>query len=326
MKYSKRFEEYKSTFEKSYLSIEKISKLFTPQTIGENVKLLAGINDGRYAIAVMNLNSKIDFELSSTSLIEVEKIYSDKLTEDETLIFSLMDNDLISIFISFAIDMEGVIKNDSEVSIVELYNRYLYWQKMFSHKKEGLPENTIKGLIHELFIIKEFMIPKYGFARSLKGWIGTEKNHKDFAYADGMWYEVKAVNAGKKSVEISSIEQLDSDHLGLIILTEFEKTSENDRYGINLLKIVNELLNTSEIDSDKLEIMSRIILMGIPADELNDANSIVNSYTYIVKETRHYKVDKNFPRISRENLPKAIGDVSYEIIISDIQKYSTEFL
>lgn len=324
MNYNKRFEEYKSTFDKSYLNIDKINNQFTPQSIGENVKLLAGISEGRYAVAVINFNKEIEFDLSSTTLIEVKKIKSDE--KNETLIFSLMDDELLSIFISFAIDLEGLINNDDKISIIELYNRYLYWQKMFSQKRNIVAEKTVKGLIHELFILKELMIPKYGVTQSLKGWGGTEKNHKDFAYADGMWYEVKAVNFGKQTVRISSVEQLDSKRHGLLIVTEFERTSNDDSSGTNLINLVDEILNTAEVETDKLDIISRIISIGIPIDQLYDENSVINSYKYLVKDTKHYKVNEEFPKISREDLPKAMGDVSYEIILSEIQEHSTEFL
>lgn len=326
MSYSKRFEQYKTTFEKSYLNVEKTDNQFTPQCIGENVKLLAGISDGSYAVAAISYNKNIKFDLSSTSLIEVKKKITKENNEYETLIFSLMDEELLSIFISFAIDLEGLINSDNEITIVEIYNRYLYWQKMFSQKRNIVTEKTIKGLIHELFILKEFMIPKYGVSQSLKGWGGTEKNHKDFAYSDDMWYEVKAVNFGKQTVRISSIEQLDSKNSGLLIITAFERTSSDDGFGINLINLVNEILNIAEVETDKLDIISRIISMGITMDQLYDEDSNINSYKYLVKDTKHYKVDEKFPKLSRENLPRATGDVSYEIILSEIQAYKTEFL
>src|SRR5699024_10149295 len=140
-------------------------------------------------------SDEYNFDSSSTSLIKVKKI---KLKDGKSaLIFKLMDDDMLSIFISFCIDLESMIKKDPDITVVEVYNRYLYWQKMFKVEKNKISESLIKGLFGELNLLLNYLIPKYGISKAIKGWSGSDKTAKDFAYDDGIWYETKSINTGK---------------------------------------------------------------------------------------------------------------------------------
>lgn len=317
----KRFLQYQETFKR--LKTEKVNEnnIFRPQKKGEKVQLLAGVDQEKFAISIISENHHT--ELSSTSLIQLKKV--DVPNNKVALIFTLTDESLLSIFISFAIDLESVIESNNKITAVEIYNRYLYWQKMFKAESQAISEATVKGLINELYILEKYMIPKYGVTEAVKGWVGSEGIHKDFAYNDGMWYEAKAVNAGKITVKISSLEQLDSETVGLLLISEFEKTSTQNSKGIRLFDLVNKIKDSIDEDSIQMMFMEKVFSLGIGVDVFSNPNHRANMFRYLIKNMNGYKVEADFPRIRKDQLPSAIGLVSYEIIISEIEKYLIDF-
>lgn len=316
-----RFSEYKHTFFEIQKDIQEDQNIFTPQKIGKRIKLLAGIDQGKYAISVRSEEREI--ALTSTELIHVRKILISP--KEMATIFVLSDEQLLSIFIAFAIDLETVIDTDDNVSIVEIYNRYLYWQKMFKVEKQQVLESTIKGLINELHILETYMFPKYGSDEAVRGWVGSESDHKDFAYSDAIWYEAKAINVGKVTVKISSIEQLQANSHGVLIISELEKTSSENSYGVRLFDQINRIKEKIELEDVELSFLNKISSIGFSLDIISDPNHEANKSRYIIHNVRFYSVDDTFPRIKREDLPSAIGLVSYELIIAEIQEKAIDF-
>lgn len=317
----KRYSQYNQTFTALKEEINTGNNKFRPQKIGEKVQLLAGVDGGEYAISVVS--DDFDIELFSTTLIRLKKI--EAKNNKAALIFSLTDDELLSIFISFCIDLENVINSDKNVSIIEIYNRYLYWQKMFKPDSNSISESKIKGLISELYLLDNLMIPKYGISEAIKGWMGSDRSHKDFAYEDGMWYEAKAINVGKVTVKISSIEQLQSETEGLLILSELEKTSRQNHQGIRLYEMLNRIMDKIELEDIQMLFYEKIYSLGISLDVFSDPDHQANSYRYLIQNTTCYKVDDNFPRLARLTLPHAIGLVSYELIIAELENNRVDF-
>lgn len=80
-----------------------------------------------------------------------------------------------------------------------------------------LSENEIRGLLGELIFLKENMFKKYQMNRSIISWQGCEKAHKDFEI-NAEWYEVKTIRQNGDTVTISSIEQLDDEKDGKLVV------------------------------------------------------------------------------------------------------------
>lgn len=317
----KRFSQYNKTFTELQSKISTGNNSFRPQKVGNNIELLAGVDGGKYAISIVS--EKIDIETSSTTLINLKHIQISE--KKEALVFSLMDEELLSIFISFCIDIESLLDFDDNISIVEVYNRYIYWQKMFKVEPSKVSEAVIKGLISELHTIESYLIPKYGITEAVNGWTGTDSTHKDFAYKDNIWYEVKAISVGKTTVKISSIEQLESSDKGMLVVTELEKTSKDYSQGTRLIDLLNTVKDKIEFEEILMLFYNKIVSLGISLDVFLDAKHPVNLHRYIIKETHFYNVDEKFPRLEREALPLAVGLVSYELILPEIEINKTRF-
>ncbi|WP_144809675.1 PD-(D/E)XK motif protein [Enterococcus casseliflavus] len=312
---TKRIEEINRTFQRMR---QRNSGKFVPQLNAENIRIFVGYNDGQYAVAVVGENTPS--EITSTSLISVSLIEKIDFNMNG-LLFSLLDEALIDIFVSFVFDLESLAKKDSTVSLVDIYNRYLFWQKMFKSIKSTFSEQNLKGLLNELYILEKYFIPKYGLSEAIRGWIGTDGSHKDFTFNDGTWYELKAINSGWNTIQISSIEQLESDVLGYLVVSYLEKTSPTNSESLNLYSIFN--LIKGQINEEFIlgEMYSKIANLGIDIVALTDEHHIINTNRYIFRDTIFYKVSDSFPRISRKQLPVAVANMCYELLLSELLEY-----
>lgn len=252
-------------------------------------------------------------KIKSSDVIMVSHISSG----DETFLrFSLENPDLLEYFCAFCEDLissTGVI-DDDETAYQVLRTRYFSWKKLFKPNHGNLSEFEIMGLIGELKFLRDVMIPEKGLTKALESWTGPEKSHKDFSYEDE-WYEIKAISAGKESVHISSIEQLDSTVSGALVVYALEKMSSAYN-GIKLNTLVGDIAESISSTCQKDYFLAKLALYGFVFSPEND------NFVYDLKTMSVYHVEgEGFPRVKRNTLPKAIVKVQYDIVLSDIEKF-----
>ena len=169
------------------------------------------------------------------------------------------------------------------------------------------------GLIGELLFLKDFVFPKYGQTNGLNGWSGPEPTHKDFSFGNE-WYETKAISSFKNSVIISSLEQLDSEYEGKLIVYKLQKMSPSFD-GVSLNKLVSEVLGILSLDTDK----------DLFANKLQQAGYVFNEhyddFVYEVSSIDKYIVNEDFPKIKKESIMNGIGSIKYEILLGYIEKF-----
>ena len=268
-------------------------------------------DDARYSFDFRGKYKPV--RISSSDVIAVEQ-YNEG--EQLTLRFSLENNDLLEYFCTFCQDLlESVrVTNDDETAYHTLRSRYYSWRQLFRPDNARLNESEIMGLIGELLFLKDYMIPERGIDVALDSWMGPEKTHKDFSDQQD-WFEIKTVSFGKESVRISSIEQLDSDVEGTLVVYELEKMSPSYE-GIKLNQLVNNIIALLTNSSQRETFMAKLQLFNF--DFSNEYDAIV----FALRNRNMYRVDtKNFPRLHRIMLPDAISRVQYELLLSEIEPF-----
>lgn len=245
------------------------------------------------------------------SLLEIKQI---KTANYNSLLFCFNSPDNLSLFYSFCEDIiTQTEKYSGDNGYVEIVNRYNQWKKMFYGSSKLLSENEILGLIGELLFLKDYAVKKYGTTVALKGWSGPEPTHKDFSYGDD-WFEIKTINSFKSSVFISSIEQLDSENEGKLVIYRMEKMSPSFN-GVSLNSLVGNIMQSLDLDTDKDIFVEKLKQVGYAYNEVYD------NYVYNFISMDSYSVRDEFPRIKAEQLAAGIGKVQYEVLISLIEKY-----
>lgn len=250
--------------------------------------------------------------LAGSDVISVSQI---KSQDDLFLRFSLEDADLLEYFCIFVQDLiestSGI--SDDNVGYRIICSRYMDWKKLFKPNIGRLSELEIMGLIGELLFLKDYMIQSYGLYKAIESWTGPEKTYKDFSL-DETWYEIKAINKGKESVHISSIEQLDSDIEGTLIIYNLEKMSPTFQ-GIKLNALVATILEMISETGFKEIFINKLGLFGF------DFSPFYDNFVYVNTDYSAYAVTEDFPRVKRNDLSPAINKAQYEINIPSIMRF-----
>lgn len=268
-------------------------------------------DDARYSFDFRGKYKPV--RISSSDVIAVEQYKEDEIY---TLRFSLDNNSLLEYFCTFCqdlIDSVSVISED-ETAYHTLRSRYYSWRQLFRPDNARLTESEIMGLIGELLFLRDYMIPQRGIDIALESWMGPEKTHKDFSDQHD-WFEIKTINFGKDSVRISSVEQLDSDVEGTLVVYELEKMSPSYD-GIRLNTLVNNIITLLTNATQREIFMAKLQLFGFDFSNEND------NLVFALKNQYTYKVDVDlFPRLHRAFLPDAITRAQYDLLLTELEPF-----
>lgn len=278
------------------------------------LKLYVGIDeDGRYALEYMGsfVHNK---NVKSSKLIEINHY---KMSKDvRSMVLSLTDTSCLREFCIFCndlVDSTSKLSKFSKKGYETLCNLYFTWQKMFKSHSEILSEHEIKGLIGELLFLKDEMFPLWGISNSISSWTGPDASKKDFSI-ENTWYEIKTIEYGKKTVGISSLEQLESLVDGVLVVYQLEKMSSGFN-GITLNNLINEILHMVSLLPDKQLFIDKLHKVGFSFSDVYD------EYVYDKRELSKYRVNESFPKLVKNRVPQAIAKAAYEITLSEIIKY-----
>jgi len=231
--------------------------------------------------------------------------------------FILLDNKYSDIFNCFCNDIieSSRLLEDKNSGADFIVNRYNKWQTMLSKSRgELLSQSTIKGLIGELLFLKKFLIPKYGQEVAVKAWIGPERADQDFI-CDNTWYEIKATESGSDSINITSVEQLDTPKNGELVVVYLDKTSSADESKITLNRIYEEVYNLLENDDLKNKLSGILLGFGyFTRPEYDDP-------AFKLTKINRYMVDGTFPSMRRKSIPEAVINSEYQMSLSSIDNY-----
>ena len=182
-----------------------------------------------------------------------------------------------------------------------------------------LSPEEIKGLLGEMYFLKEYLCVQYGAAKAALSWTGPKRLPQDYII-DDTWYEVKTVSSSRTDVGISSIEQLDCAKSGELVVIRADKTSVTNTDSVSLNKLYKELLAMLPDDESKEQFSTMLLRYGYyPRPEYEDGE-----YTFEIKATARYAVSADFPCVRRTNLPKSITEAKYSLSLAAIDPYRKE--
>lgn len=276
-----------------------------------NISLYVGKDDkGNYAFDFRG--KYIPVKISNSDVISVQQGKHDDIC---TLRFSLFNPELLEYFCTFCqdlLDSTVDVKNDED-AYKTLCSRYFSWKKLFRPNQGGMNDTEVMGLIGELLFMQDYMIPNWGIEKALDSWMGPEKTHKDYS-TENIWYEIKAVSAGKESVRISSLEQLDGDEEGYLAVYCLEKMRPAFS-GIKLNSLVQNLLGKMGSTQNRETFLSKLQLYNY------DFSTEYDNYVFTNVGFSMYSVGAGFPRLCRKNIQTAINKIQYEIFLSELEGF-----
>jgi len=274
------------------------------------------------------LSSEGYFRLSFMSSIPAPKLESTKTLRIEQgaesdsvywTCFDLLQPEAQKVYFTFCGNLIDAIvgeKNEA-TALATIKKRYLSWKSMFRRDaSKGYSKEILQGLYGELYFFKTYMIDMYGADRAVESWGGPDAKSKDFSI-DDTWYEIKTIGANATEVHISSLAQLSSPYVGHLVIIRAEAMAdafEGESSSIGAL--FKDIL--SKIKDEKLEsiFLNKLATFGFDiSDQAFEAK-------FVIKSVNIYKVDKDFPRLTENDVAHTeIGSVQYSLIVNSLKKY-----
>ncbi|ABF43268.1 hypothetical protein Acid345_4268 [Candidatus Koribacter versatilis Ellin345] len=202
---------------------------------------------------------------------------------------------------------------DGPVAVISHLAR---WKRLMELGRAGLSESEARGLIGELLFLESVAIPHFGAATAIQGWTGPSDAAQDFRLP-GVVIEVKTCEFGSNSVLISSLDQLEKVGNRLVlVVTALSVSAENDRLALSLPKLVDRIQGLIAGDTAALEaLVSRLQAAGF-TDRDRDAPSF-----YRPEKTMAFDVTKDFPRLTRSDVPSGVLDAKYVLDLGTCQQF-----
>lgn len=239
-----------------------------------------------------------------------------------SLSFSLLDDTYRDMFVLFCDDIvasSSCIKSKEKATRF-VGKRYNEWREMLANARGNLlsPEE-IKGLLGEMYYLKNYLAPLYGIEKAASSWTGPRRLPQDFIL-DKTWHEVKTISSGKSEVGISSIEQLDSSKTGELVILRADKTSTANAHAVNLNTLYKDLMSMMTDDHEKESFSNMLLRYGYyPRAEYEN-----EEYIFEIKGIQRYVINADFPCIRRANLPASVTEAKYVLSVAMLEPYKKE--
>ena len=237
------------------------------------------------------------------------------------LTFTLMRKDQDSVFETLCADIICYSETaaDDASALLQVAKRYKQWDKLLEHQRKSLmDESSRKGLFGELVFLNQVMDNGRPALPAVQGWVGPDGADQDFAY-DSFWHEIKTVGISADSITISSLEQLNTESSGEIVVMRVDKCAPQHADARSLAEEVDLTVERISSDSDALTLLeNKLSKYGyIDLPEYRE-----QKYHYSGRE--RFFVGDGFPRLTSANVPTQITAAQYSISLAGIAAWKME--
>jgi len=247
------------------------------------------------------------FEINTKSIPLIGNVLTVFCTSTEFYeIFEVLCMDLIKSALHAHTENEAVSILSSRIHI---------WSKLFSKGFKGLSIQQVLGLAAELSFLKTWLAhPISGNVMSWSGPLGAPQDFID--PVKNIAFEVKAAGRLSSTINISSLDQLDFG--GELYLVVFPVVSAK----------IDDPIKTN-LDHLVLEIKELLAGMNIPEflNLLSQAGYVSDLYKdikFTAGDPSFYRIDPEFPKITRVSVPQEIISARYEIDLVQCEKFKVE--
>ena len=221
---------------------------------------------------------------------------------------------LNELFVKLCWDLIDCSRNSSK-PIATILSRFNSWIRLLQKRGEGLlSPSAQKGLIGELLFLKELIVSE-GSIKALNSWVGPEGSDQDFI-CENSWNEIKATTIASTTVVISSLQQLDRNDQGYLVVYFMDKTTSNGLQTLSLPEVVDDVRKLLPIGVTDL-FLCKLAMCGYYSKDCERYKEM----RYRLSEKRVYSVDDRFPKLTRSNVPSEVHNAKYELDLLTIDRF-----
>lgn len=215
-----------------------------------------------------------------------------------------VDSGLAKVFTGLVSDALGRVEQDPDHALSRVEQALTEWRRLLAQSRP-LSEETARGLYGELIVLER--VAAIDPARAVSIWSGPDQEVQDFRSAAGAM-EVKTSTRDDLSVKISSLEQLDSAGLPILLLA-YVRVEEGAPHVDSLDDVIARLLGAGV---PEMELLKKCSAYGhVYREGINDR------FRFGIVEQRFWVVGDEFPGLRSADIPEgrrdAISDLSYRL-------------
>lgn len=243
---------------------------------------------------------------------------------DERILIRLTDREQRDIFLRFCRDIVDatVLARTEEQAVERFLARTWRWHRLLQGDRDTrLSDEEQKGLIGELFVLEQHLLPVLRATDAVRCWTGPLDAPHDFEIS-GIHVEAKARGTSVPRVTISSEFQLELSNADILFLhvTEVMTATEGTPNACTVTEIANRTRSMmAQHEMVAVELLEeRLDAVGFDwTDDYSDK-------LWIVAGESLYQVRKGFPRITPALYPAGVDNVRYAISLSDCEAFRVD--
>ncbi|MFJ6613382.1 PD-(D/E)XK motif protein [Streptomyces sp. NPDC091289] len=232
----------------------------------------------------------------------------------------LTANELREVFNPLVTDVADTVRDAPEAAaaLTAAVDRFERWQDLLrSVSRDGLAPEARRGLVGELLVLREHVLPAVDPADAVEAWTGPSGANQDFQLSE-VAIEAKASTARRpRSIRIASERQLDGTGTPALLLALAMLDERRGGSGESLNRLVERIRERLTSSADRAQFDGRLIQAGY----LPGQRDMYDEPRYTLRDLHFWHVRGDFPRIVESDLAAGVGDCTYHVSTSGLDQY-----
>jgi hypothetical protein len=220
-----------------------------------------------------------------------------------------------SIFESVIADIcDKILRVQNEGNLAEALHKVLGEWKFFFEKQEDkvLSISKQKGLVGELYFLRDSLFKKYSFSEAVSFWTGADRTNHDFQLST-IAVEIKSTSSKQhKKFTVSSEKQLDNAGLSHLFLVLYSFSIHSHQEINSLPAIINSVLVLMQ-DDPVTQYYFDIQLIKYGYNRLYSSRYKAG---FSLTDIKSFEVREGFPRLTQSDMPEGTGDLKYSVVVA----------
>lgn len=230
-----------------------------------------------------------------------------------SLRLSLLEGQLMPVFAALCRDIVACTRSGIDEARLGqvVVQRLVHWRSLLDRDAAGLGEATLRGLIGELLVLRDRLLPTLRLTEAISSWRGPLGAPQDFVLPDGRRIEVKTVGPHADQVRVNGLAQLDGCGDPLTLMVVRAESSPPDALGaVSAPALILEVRDLFTAEPEAIAAFDAA-LSGLGWHEHPSHHAVA---LRIVAVDSH-EVEPGFPLLTRSTVPSGVLDADYAIAL-----------
>jgi hypothetical protein len=228
----------------------------------------------------------------------------------------LREPSLADVFTAVVEDLAAAVVHagTDDEAVTDLAVRLVRWQELFrSLSREGLGDLERRGLVGELLVLRDDLLPLVRPETAVAAWTGPLRRNQDFQLPHCALEVKTTAGLNPQGFVVANERELDDRGIGRLHLVHISLDERLGGDGFSLLQLAREVEGlVSGNPTAHHELFDRLARVGF----LRGHSDLYEEPHYNVRSRRYYDVTGAFPRITEGDLREGVGKVTYAVTLA----------